>query len=577
MSDMKRSTRRNLLRRALAALLALMLLPCALAEGWPTLDDWTAQGGAWPAEDGTTTGAWPAADGTATGAWPEAGWGDGAADGAAAQSAATDVFAADVRIGYVAQPGASLNPFVCNEQDLVSLNQLVFEPLVTLDENQQPAPMLADSWTHEGTEWTFTLRSGITFHNGASLTAYDVEATFNQFIAIGSGNPYSARLDRYIESMIALDERTLSVTARYAGYITLYAMNFPVVQSSTLNDPLPRGTGPFWYTRYDTDSAVRIEANPLWWQQQPTVASVAFRHYAEIGDALEGLQTGEVDMLATRSTDAALLRRLSNLTALDYGTTTYEMLVPNLSEDSPMSELNVRRAVMYAVDRATLASNAYLEMAVQSEVPVLPGTWLYESQSAQFYYSPERALQLLYDAGWSDMTGDTILEKLHGIRVDELQVEIVTYNEDTNSVRENAADMIAEYLTYVGMRASVTVVERDEIEDVLEDGAYDLALIGVNLSEIPVLQPLLATDGALNYSGYASGAMDNLILSTASAQSADELRGIYSQIQLKVVEDLPILGLLFRAGTVLSSRSLGGLSGIRAMDTFRGLQYLTGE
>ena len=104
------------------------------------------------------------------------------------------------------------------------------------------------------------------------------------------------------------------------------------------------------------------------------------------------------------------------------------------------------------------------------------------------------------------MTGDTILEKLHGIRVDELQVEIVTYNEDTNSVRENAADMIAEYLTYVGMRASVTVVERDEIEDVLEDGAYDLALIGVNLSEIPVLQPLLATDGALNYSGYASGA-----------------------------------------------------------------------
>ena len=145
-------------------------------------------------------------------------------------------------------------------------------------------------------------------------------------------------------------------------------------------------------------------------------------------------------------------------------------------------------------------------MAVQSEVPVLPGTWLYESQSAQFYYSPERALQLLYDAGWSDMTGDTILEKLHGIRVDELQVEIVTYNEDTNSVRENAADMIAEYLTYVGMRASVTVVERDEIEDVLEDGAYDLALIGVNLSEIPVLQPLLATDGALNYSGYASGA-----------------------------------------------------------------------
>ena len=240
-----------------------------------------------------------------------------------------------------------------------------------------------------------------------------------------------------------------------------------------------------------------------------------------------------------------------------------------------MSDISVRRAVMYAVDRSTLATNAYLEMAVQSEVPVLPGTWLYESQSAQFYYSPERALQLLYDAGWSDMTGDNILEKLEGIRVEELQVEIVTYNEDTNSIRENAANMIADYLTVVGIRASVTVVDRDDIEDVLDGGEYDLALIGVNLSEIPVLQPLLATGGSLNYSGYSSTEMDNLISATASAQTAEELSRLYSEIQLRVVDELPFLGLLFRAGTVLSTRSLGGLSGIRAMNAFRGLEYLT--
>ena len=280
-------------------------------------------------------------------------------------------------------------------------------------------------------------------------------------------------------------------------------------------------------------------------------------------------------MLSTRSSDAALLRKLSNLTSMDYGTTTYEMLVPNLSGDSPMSDISVRRAVMYAVDRSTLATNAYLEMAVQSEVPVLPGTWLYESQSAQFYYSPERALQLLYDAGWSDMTGDNILEKLEGIRVEELQVEIVTYNEDTNSIRENAANMIADYLTVVGIRASVTVVARDDIEDVLDGGEYDLALIGVNLSEIPVLQPLLATGGSLNYSGYSSTEMDNLISATASAQTVEELSRLYSEIQLRVVDELPFLGLLFRAGTVLSTRSLGGLSGIRAMNAFRGLEYLT--
>ena len=86
---------------------------------------------------------------------------------------------------------------------------------------------------------------------------------------------------------------------------------------------------------------------------------------------------------------------------------------------------------------------------------------------------------------------------------------------------------------------------------------------------------LLATGGSLNYSGYSSTEMDNLISATASAQTAEELSRLYSEIQLRVVDELPFLGLLFRAGTVLSTRSLGGLSGIRAMNAFRGLEYLT--
>ena len=60
------------------------------------------------------------------------------------------------------------------------------------------------------------------------------------------------------------------------------------------------------------------------------------------------------------------------------------MLLPNLSDQSVMSDVNVRKAVMYAMDRSAIVSSAYLDMAIQSEVPVLPGTWLYESQSAVF-------------------------------------------------------------------------------------------------------------------------------------------------------------------------------------------------
>ena len=505
--------------------------------------------------------------------------GFGAADSAtmaANDAQQIDIMDAELRIGYVAQYGASLNPFMCNEWDLVSMNQLVFEPLVTLDENQKPSPMLADNWQHEGKKWVFTLRSNISFHNGQPLTAYDVQATYDQFMQMNEGdNPYTTRMKQMISSLVALDERTVKVEAKYEGYITLYAMNFPVIQQNTIFDDMPRGTGPYWYVRYDLDSAVRIEANPLWWQQPPTLSSITFCRYDSSGDAIEGLQTNGVEMLSTRSNSAAICRKLADLTSMDYATWTYELMVPNLNSGSAISNVRVRQAVMYAIDRAALAANAYLGMGIQCEVPVNPSSWLYESQSAIYYYSPERALQLLYDSGWKDLTGDAMMNKLDGIMVRDLTIDIVTYNESTSSIRENAANLIAGYLNAVGIKTTVTVLTQKRALSRIDDRDYDLALIGVNLSEVPVLQSLLSAKGNLNLNRYNNEEMENLINMTATAADEASLKAVYSQIQMTLVERLPIMGLLFRTGTVLSTRSLGGLTGIRALNTFRGMEYLS--
>ena len=118
-------------------------------------------------------------------------------------------------------------------------------------------------------------------------------------------------------------------------------------------------------------------------------------NFADSGDALEALQTNQINMLCTQSSNAAVHRKLSDHTSMDYMTTTYEMLVPNLNDDSVMSDVRMRQAVMYAIDRANVAANAYRGMGIQCEVPVNPSSWLYESQSAIYYYSPERALQLI--------------------------------------------------------------------------------------------------------------------------------------------------------------------------------------
>ena len=89
---------------------------------------------------------------------------------------------ADICLGYVAELNCEINPFVCNSRDLVSLNQLVFESVVELDEEGKPAPLLADSWSVEDKKWTFKLREGVVFHNGISFTAYEVVAQLLHFL-----------------------------------------------------------------------------------------------------------------------------------------------------------------------------------------------------------------------------------------------------------------------------------------------------------------------------------------------------------------------------------------------------------
>lgn len=497
-----------------------------------------------------------------------------AADPAQTQTASdADMQNADVYIGYIDVGYPLVSPVNCTEWDMISINQLVYEPLVDVDESMKPIPMLADSWEQNGRYWQFNLRSGIQFHNGYELTAYDVQRSYEAIIAAGENNPYYARL-QVLRSLQATDVYTLVAEGRTTGILTLYAMNFPVMQYETVYDEIPRGTGPYWYIQYDPDGAIRLEANPLWWKRQPAIKSILLRRYADAGDAIEAMQRHQISLLSTKSPKASYSRKLADLISLDYPTLTYEMLVPNLNEASLLSDVNVRRAVMYAIDRATLASNAYVDMAIQCEVPIVPTCWLYESQSAVYYYSPERALQLMNNAGWYDLTGDGRLNKRSGIMLKEPVIRLITYNENTNSIRANAADMIAAYLQDVGFTVDVVVESRERVREDLRSRNFDLALVGVNLSEIPDISAILRSGGSLNLNRYSNEEMDEMIERAQALTDETELKKAYSDIQLTVVDRLPILGLLFRTGTVLSTRNLGGLSGLRAYDNFNGFEFL---
>ena len=487
------------------------------------------------------------------------------------QGTSSGLEAADLTVGYVAASGSDLHPLRGNSRDLSSINHLVFESVVELDENLQPTPLLADRWEFDGEAGIFYLREGIVFHDGSPLTAHDVVSSFLDIQLNEATSPYADRI-QYIQQMDAVDDHTLRVVGNGVGYMVLYAMTFPVVQRYSLDSALPRGTGPYWYIRYDSTSMLRLESNPLWWKRQPYITSINCIRYDETAEALTALATGEIEVMATRDSSAALSRQLSDRTTLDYTTVTWECMVPNL-QSSILSELTVRQAIMYAVDRTTLADTVYLGMAQESEVPVIPGSWLHETQSTQFNYNPERAYQLLTSSGWHDSDGDGVLDRVKDGMWEDLEITLVTYNEPGISIREEAAKLIAEQLGRVGMRVTVETTTKNGMVSNFEDNTFDLALVGFNLSELPDLTFLLGTGKNGNCSEYSSTDMDALLAAAKAANEASALETAMSGIQMRVVEDLPVLGLFFRTGVLISKVNLGGLSGIRETYSLRGLEF----
>jgi ABC-type transport system substrate-binding protein len=485
---------------------------------------------------------------------------------------ASDLYgSADLTLGLVVSADAEVNPLRCKYRDIMTINALVYESLVELDENRQPSPLLADRWAVSGNTWTFTLRGNVQFHNGDRLTAQDVVDSYNEIMRNPATHWYPL-LSQAVSSMSVGDESTVVVKAKNSiGYMMLYAMTFPVVSSGSISNPYPFGTGPYWYIGYSTGYALRIEQNPLWWKRPNTqIHSIVGMFCATNRIAMNLLETGEIDALASEYPTISLSRQLSDRQAVDYSTNTYECIVPNL-RNGILNSLAVRQALMYAIDRTTLANTVYAGMVQESEVPVIPGSWIYNAQATRYNYSPERALKLLMDDGWMDVDGDNLLEKeVDGSLVD-LKLSLITYDRGTTNTRSEAVDLLASQLRLVGFEVETGVLSNVEVYRRLNDGNFQLALVAFELSDIPNLNFLLGRSGTSNYQRYTTSEMESLLRAAWSAAIEEDLKSAMYSLQLRLVEDLPILGLFFRTGLTVSKVPLGRLDAPRRGDALRGL------
>jgi ABC-type transport system substrate-binding protein len=181
----------------------------------------------------------------------------------------------------------------------------VYSTLMALDPDAKPYPELAESYevSDDGLQYTFKLRSDVTFHNGDELTAEDVKFSFDRLRAKDSGYSYGSQVET-IASVDAVDKRTVSFRlSRRTGPFLVY-MAFPgssivpkkLVESGHDLNATPVGSGPFKFVSYEPRSAIKFERNPHYFQEgKPYFGAMEYRIIPDVTALTSAVTSGEVN------------------------------------------------------------------------------------------------------------------------------------------------------------------------------------------------------------------------------------------------------------------------------------------
>lgn len=485
-----------------------------------------------------------------------------------------------ISVGIQSTKTLVLRPLDPQERDMISIYDLIWESLVIIDDNYTPQPGLAESWecTSDGKTWTFHLREGITFSDGTPFTARDVVATTKAILDRANDENtedkgFYVNLKYFISSISAKDDYTVTIKAKRKYYGLLFDLTYPILPADQVDQDSPAGTGPYTVTAFVAGDYMWLQANPHWWQTQPQVKDIMVYFRQTATDVIESYEYANVDAVFTRSTGASQFKSGTNALSISYRTNQLEVLGMNNSSRELTKE--VRMAIRYAVDPDKIISNVYSNLAIATDTPMVPGTWMYnDSLSGYFVYDPDESRRLLYEAGWEDSNEDGILDRLNDEgKTVNLHLSFYVYEEPDNNVRVEAANMIADMLSDVGISTTVTILSMAGVREKLSAGSFDLALVSYAMDFCPDPGFLLMRANTGNYYRYRSDRMNALCDELRTAVTQEEYRNKLYQIQELFAEDCPFMCLYYRTGCVLTRYMYTTVRDIREYQLLRGIQY----
>lgn len=366
------------------------------------------------------------------------------------------------------------------------------------------------------------------------------------------------------------DRQHFVIDAARPCYGLLYSLTFPVLKADQVNLTQPLGTGPYYVTQYNPGQELLLTAYDDYWNGRAGYREMNIMFYDTNRSLLSAYEYKQVDAIITRSATAAQYRGGSSSLNVTYRTQQLEVLMMN-HQEFPLEDPEIRQAIRYAIDIDTIAANVYTDMVVRTDTPLIPNTWTYKDNDL-YTYDPEKAKEILAAKGWNDTDGDGVLDMLRDGAKRNLKLRIYVYEEQENSVRIQAANMIADYLKVLGINATVTTMTYSEAKTKLEKRSYDLCLCAFQMDTVPDPGFLLMIGNVCNYMAYRSKEMDSLFSRLRKATDQGSYQQALFEIQDLFAKDCPFICLYYRTGAVLTRTLFFTVRDVREPDVLRGIE-----
>lgn len=300
------------------------------------------------------------------------------------------------------------------ERNAINVSTQIYEGPLWIDDDNEIVPALATDWevSEDGTEWTFTLREGVMFHNGETMDAEDWIASWQA--ASDEANVYGYVYAK-VQSVEAVDDLTVRMTlpepdALFARELSEWAI-LPASQYEEEGldgiEANPIGTGPFQFVSWERGDRIILDAFDDYWDDGlPRVDGLVFRPITESSTRLAAVQTGEVHIAQRfNSEEAATLEGAGGVDVVTYPVDrVYYIAFNNMTTGvgTPLESLEVRQALNHAVDRQAIVDSLFDGQAALATGLISTSSFGYDTSIEPYPYDPDRAMELLDEAGYAD-------------------------------------------------------------------------------------------------------------------------------------------------------------------------------